>query len=145
MRRCRPFPRAGQLLAPRKRAVGSWMQFALGETRETERLQKIARSAADFAGHELADADHLIPVVRVGDDKDVAAEAVEYRKVVGRERADAAGRLFLEFRKRPLEALLTERERRAPHASEVLAHHEVRRLRAIGIDLHLRGVRLHLE
>ena len=72
------------------------MQFALGEAREAERLQKIARSAADFAGHELADADHLIPVVRVGNHKDIAAETVEDRKVIGREGADAAGWLFSE-------------------------------------------------
>ena len=72
------------------------MQLALGETRKTKRLQEIACPAADILGHELADSDHLIPVVRVGNHKDVAAEAVEDRKIIGREGADAAGRLFFE-------------------------------------------------
>src|SRR5450631_1463645 len=54
---------SNRLLAPRKRTVGGWMQFAFGETREAERFQEIARPATDILGHELADADHLISVV----------------------------------------------------------------------------------
>src|ERR1700674_1165083 len=71
--------------APRKRAVGGRMQSTLGEAREAKRPQQLARPAADVLGHELADTDHLVAVVRIGDYVDVIAETVEDWKIIGGE------------------------------------------------------------
>src|SRR6267143_535638 len=80
---------------PRERAVGRRMELALREAREAERFEQLARSAAEVLGDELADPDHLVPVVRIRDHVGVVAKAVEHREVVGRETADAARRLLL--------------------------------------------------
>src|SRR5215469_17798315 len=97
------------------------MQLSLGEAREAEGLEQVARLSADVVGHELADADHLVAVIGIRDDVDVLAEAVEHREAVGREAADAARRLLLVDGDLALEALLAEGERRAPHMREVVA------------------------
>src|ERR1700730_7530378 len=133
------------LLAPRERTVGSWMQLALGETREAERLQEIARPAADILGHEMADADHLIAVVRVGNHIDVVAETVEYRKIVGCKGTDAPGGLLFKLRQFALESLLAEGEGRAPHTGEILADDKIRGRGSVRIDLHLGGIGFYLE
>src|SRR5579872_1628219 len=141
----RAFVEVAKLSAPRKRAVRSRMQSTLGEAREAKRLEQLTRSPADVLRRERADADHLVAVVGVGDHVDVVAEAVEDREVVGGEGADAPGGLTFEVRKRSLEALLAESERGAPHAREILAHHEVRRLRSIRVDVDRGGIRLDFE
>src|SRR6185312_5113790 len=93
---------------PRKRAVGLRVQLALGKAREAEWPQQLAFLSHHVVGHQLADADHLVAVVGVGDEVGVVAELVEHREAVGREAADAARRLLLVFRHLPLEALLAE-------------------------------------
>src|SRR3546814_9914593 len=71
------------------------MQVALGIAREAEGLQQRRRRAAQhLLGHQLADADHLVAVVRIRDHVGVLAKAVEHRERVRREAADAAGRLL---------------------------------------------------
>src|SRR5579863_10581936 len=103
--------------APREGAVGRGMKFPLGKAGKAERLEQVARRPADVVGHQMADADHLVAVIGIGHHIDVVAEAVEDREAVGREAADAAGRLLLVKRQLALESLLAERERRAPHMS----------------------------
>src|ERR1700724_2128608 len=132
-------------LAPRERTVGSRMQLAGREAREAERLEQLAALAADVLGHELADANHLVAVIRVGDHVDILAEAVEHREIVGRETADAAGRFAPVQVAQPLEAFLAEGERRAPHARKILADHEVRRFRPVRINAYRGRIRLDLE
>src|SRR4030067_1018955 len=80
--------------APRKRAVGSRMQLALGEPRKAERLKQRALLAPQLLRHELAHADHFITVIGVGNDIDVLAEKIEHRKIVRREAAEPARVLF---------------------------------------------------
>src|SRR5713101_2470114 len=112
--------------APGERAVRHRMEPAGGEAREAERLEQVARRADDVVGDQLADADHLVAVVGIGDDVDIVAEAVEHRKAVGGEAADAARRLLLVEADLALEALLAEGQRRAPHMGEIVADDEVR-------------------
>ncbi len=69
------------------------MQLSLRITGEAEGLKPARGLAADFLGDQLADADHLVAVVRVGDDEDILAEHVEDWKIVRREAAEAAGLL----------------------------------------------------
>ncbi|MND00696.1 hypothetical protein D3C83_194010 [compost metagenome] len=66
------------------------MQFALLEARETEGLQEGALLAEELLRDQLADADHLVAVVGVGDDVDILAEGVEDREIVRREAAETA-------------------------------------------------------
>ena len=102
------------------------MQPARGETREAERLQQIARPATDVVGHELADTDHLVAVVRVRDHVRIVAKAVEYRKVVGGEATDAARRFLTVERQLAFDALLAEREVRTSNVREIVADDEIR-------------------
>ena len=74
------------------------MQLAFSKARKAKRLQQLAGASANVSGDELAHADHLVSVVRVGDHVDVIAETVEDRKIIGCKRADSAGGLALELR-----------------------------------------------
>src|SRR5215472_15781320 len=70
-----PRPRSSPVsfarLAPREGAVGGGMQPAFGEAREAEGLEELAALPADILGDELADADHLVAMVRISDHIDV--------------------------------------------------------------------------
>src|SRR3990172_12445879 len=123
-----PLPRS-RPSAPGKRAVRRRVQPARGEAREAEGLQELSTRADDVVGHQLADPDHLIAVIGVGNDVDVLAEPVEHGEAVGGEAADAARRLLLVAGDLPFEAFLAEGERRAPHMREVVADDEVGRFR----------------
>ncbi len=113
-------------LAPRERAVARGMQLAFGVAREAEGFEQRAGPAQQFLGDQLADADHLVAVVRVRDDEDVLAEAVEYGEGIRREAAEPArGLVVLVVPDLALEALLAEGERRAPHVGEVVVDHEL--------------------
>src|SRR3546814_19618092 len=106
--------------APGKRAVRDRVQVALGIAREAEGLQQRRRRAAQhLLGHQLADADHLVAVVRIRDPVGVLAKAVEHRERVRREAADAAGRLLAAESLLALEALAAVRPGPAPHARQV--------------------------
>src|SRR3546814_8242041 len=62
--------------APGKRAVRDRVQVALGIAREAEGLQQRRRRAAQhLLGHQLADADPLVAVVRIRDHVGVLAKA----------------------------------------------------------------------
>src|SRR5688572_32476139 len=78
--------------APREGRVRGRVQLAFGEAAEAERAQQIALVAADIVRHQLADADHLVAVVAVGDHVNVVAEPVEHRERIRGEAADAARR-----------------------------------------------------
>src|SRR5438045_3280370 len=60
------------------------------ESLEPERVEHGRVAAGHHLGHLAADADHLVAVVRVGDDVHVRAHVVEDREAVGGEAADAA-------------------------------------------------------
>src|SRR5262245_42628853 len=121
------------------------MQLAFGVAREPEGLEQIALVSRELFGDELADPDHFVAVVAVGDDEDVLAEPVEDREVVRREAADPARRLVAIDAALAGKALLAMGERRTPHAPEILADNEIGALRAIRVDRHLVGSGLDLE
>src|SRR5262249_15147878 len=79
--------------APPERAVADRMQLARSVTRKPERIEEHPMRSEKLVGDEIADADHLVAVVRIGDHIDVVAETVEHREAVRREAADSARRL----------------------------------------------------
>ena len=109
-----------------------------------------ARAACDFSPHdllrgELADADHLVAVVRIRDDEDIVAEDVEDREIVGREAAKAARLLVLLVdADLAFEALLAMRQHRAPGLDEIVADDEVGRIGTIRIDRDIVGLAFDL-
>ena len=79
------------------------MKLSLGEAREPERLEQHALLADKFLRHELADADHLVAVIGVGDDMAVLPECIDYRETVRREAANPArGLVTMLGRSRPI-------------------------------------------
>jgi hypothetical protein len=70
-------------LAPGKRAVRDGVQFTLSVPGKPERLEDRAFGSQDFFGNELADPDHLIPVVGIRNDIAVLVKDVEHREAVG--------------------------------------------------------------
>src|SRR5207237_6801969 len=125
---------------PRKRTVRYRMQLAFGIAREPERREQRRLLAEQLTADELADADHLEAMIRVGDHVHVVAKAIEHRKTVRREATDPARRLVAIDAVLSFETFLTERERRGPHVGEIVGDDELRRLRTIGIDAHDVGV-----
>ena len=121
------------------------MQFAPLEARETERLQKRALLTHNLLRHELADTEHLVAVIGIGDHIDILAEHIEHREIVRREAAEAA-RFFFVFVERDLafEALLAMRQHRAPCVNEVVADDEIGRVRTVRIDRDAVGILVHL-
>src|ERR687895_467377 len=108
------------------------MQVAGGEALEPERIEE-ARVLADEDLRDLpADADHLVPVVRVEDPVDVGADEVEDGEVVDGESAHAARARNLVQRPATFEAAHGVREAGAPEIGE--ARVDVGRAR-IGIEL----------
>src|SRR5262245_42107828 len=101
------------------------MEPALGIPWEPEPFEDRTRLPHDLLSDELPDPDHLVAVVRVGDDVAVLSKYVEHGEAVRRERSDATTRLFLVQRVLAFESLLAERQRRTPHALEVLADDEL--------------------
>src|ERR671911_3035964 len=105
-----PTPRS----APGIGAVRDRVQVAGREALVAERVQQ----AGVLSEHDVRDfpphGDHLVAVVRVGDDEDVRPHEIEDREVVGREGPDAAGADVVILRARALEALHAVRERGAP-------------------------------
>src|SRR4029079_7926766 len=92
---------------PWERAVRHGMQLALGVARKPQWLQQPRFLAANLLGGELADADHLVAVIGIGNHIDVLAKDVEEWEVIGREAAEAARSLILLVdRDLPLKALL---------------------------------------
>src|SRR3712207_4445491 len=76
--------------APGKRGAARRVQPPVLVTVETERREQLLGLTEELACHQLADADHLVAVVGVGDDVGVAVEGVEHRKAVRREAAEAS-------------------------------------------------------
>src|SRR5438045_2446777 len=76
---------------PRKRTVRHRMQLPFRVTRKAEWREQRRIIAEKLRCDELADADHLEAVVRIGDHVDIVAKAIENRKAVGCEASDAAG------------------------------------------------------
>nr|ABZ09842.1 hypothetical protein ALOHA_HF4000APKG8L7ctg1g17 [uncultured marine microorganism HF4000_APKG8L7] len=83
-------------------------------------------------------------MVRIGDDEDVLAKAVDDGEAVGRECANAARGLVPVLGDATLEALLAMRQGGAPHVGEIVADDEVGRFGAVGVDRDPLGRRLHL-
>src|SRR5262245_49731167 len=123
---------------PGKRTVRHRMELPLLVAREAERFQESALvTGRDFFGDQLADADHLIAVVRVGNEVAVVTKDVEHGETVRREATEPPGRLPAIKRVLPFEALVAERQRRAPHERKTVAGDELLRFGAIRVDLHV--------
>src|SRR5438105_10138127 len=105
--------------APRKRAMRHRMQFSFGITRKPKRYEQRRLFAEKLGGDELAHADHLEPVVGIGDHINIVAKAIEHRKAIGREAPDATGRFVAIDAVLPFETFLTEGERGCPHVCEI--------------------------
>src|SRR5215475_16130851 len=64
-------------LAPGERRVAGRVQVAAAVAAEPERRQQSLALAKQFPGDQRPDADHLVPVIGVGDDVGVLVEGVE--------------------------------------------------------------------
>src|SRR6185437_4810164 len=95
--------------------------------------------AKQFLGDQCPDADHLVPVIGVGDDVGVLVEHVEDWEAVRGERADPAGRLMPVRRALALEPLMAVGERGRPHPDEALRHRVVGAFRAVWVYCHRTG------
>src|SRR5687767_15895663 len=121
------------------------MEPAFAIAREAERLEQLRFLAQDLLGGELADTDHLVAMVRIGDHEDIVAEDVEDRKIVGREAAEAARSLVLLVdADLAFEALLAMRQHRAPGLDEVVADDEIGRIGTVRVDGNRVGLALDL-
>ena len=101
-------------------------KLALGIARKAERLEQRALLAHQLLRHQLADADHLVAVIGIGNDIDILAEHIEDREIVRREAAEPARLLVLLVeRDLALEPLLAMRQHRAPRLDEVVADDEI--------------------
>src|SRR5713101_6658952 len=84
------FPQGKHSSAPGERRVARRVQLAAAVAAEPERRQESLLLAEQFLRDQRPDADHLVPVVGVGDDVGVLVEQVEDWEAVRRERADPA-------------------------------------------------------
>src|ERR1700688_4816470 len=107
---------------PRERTVGYRMEAPLGVSREPERLENRAALAQDLLRDQLSHANHLVAVIGVGHDVAVLAKDVEHRETVRRKCANPTARFLLVQRGLAREALLAERQGRAPHPFEIVAN-----------------------
>src|SRR5260370_35011966 len=102
-----------------ERRVAHRVQLAFGVTGEAEWLEQRLLVAHQLPGHQVSDPDHLVAVVRVGDDVGVLPESVEDRKVVRRKRTYPAGRRLAIQATLALESLGAVRQTWGPHDSSV--------------------------
>lgn len=58
------------------------MELPRREAREAKGLEQWVIAPGELLGDQLADADHLIAVIRIGDDENIVAKAVEHREAV---------------------------------------------------------------
>ena len=103
------------------------MKLALGIAGKSERLKQCRSLAHDVPCNQLANANHFVAVIRVGDNVAIVAKHIEYREIVRSERTEAAGLLVPILAIRPFEALLTVRQGGYPHFAEIFVDHIVRR------------------
>src|SRR5688572_33042325 len=121
--------------APRERTLRYRVQLALRIAREAEGFEQARFLARDLLRRELADAQHLITMVGVGDDEDVVAKFVEDREAIGSEAAKPARLLVLLVEPDlALEALLAMRQHGAPAVHEIIADDEIGTVRSVRVD-----------
>jgi len=103
---------------------------------EPERGQQPLVLPEEFPGDQGPDADHLEPVIGIGDHVGVLMENVEDGKAVRGEGADSARRLVPVEMPLSLEPLMAVSQPRGPHPDEVIGHRVLGALRAVRVDGH---------
>src|SRR5262249_18240019 len=79
----RPHGRARSSSTPRKRTMRYRMQLSFREARKTKRFKQTALATEDFIGDQLAQGDHLVAVIGVGDHVAILMEYIDDWKAVG--------------------------------------------------------------
>src|SRR5439155_11861937 len=134
-------PKATQLqvLIPRIRRVRDGVRDAALVAAEAERLEPALPAAEDVVRDELAEPDHLEPVVRVHDHVGVRQGEVDDRVVVRRERADPAVWVGVPLVALAAEALVRPREPRGEVVRELVADDVIRIPVPVRLQLDLRA------
>ena len=112
------------------------VQLARSVPAEPERGEQALVLPEEFPGDQGPDADHLEPVIGVGDHVGVLMENVEDGKAVRGEGADSARRLVPVEVPFSLEPLVAVSQPRRPHPDEVIGHRVLGALRAVRVDGH---------
>src|SRR5690348_5360765 len=120
--------------APGERGMAHRVQLARSVPAEPERGQQLLVLPEEFPGDQGSDADHLEPVIGIGDHVGVLTENVEDGKAVRGEGADSAGRLVPVEMPLSLKPLMAVSQSRGPHPDEVVGHRELGALRPVRVD-----------